>query len=138
MSKKINIVNKIYEFDNKKKQLKILLALAVVLGFIILFRYEVAYNYALKSIPIETTYHNGSIVVSQDLNKVKDVLTIQYRSTLFKTFNNICILLSGILIFIVLKINKMCKCKNCKKIIPLKYILKMDFFECPYCNNIEI
>ena len=138
MSKNTHIINKIYAFDNKKRQLKILLTLVVILGVIIIFRYEIAYNYALKSVPTETTYHNGSIVVSQDLNKLKDVLTIQYKSNLFKTFNKICIALSGILIFIALKINKMCKCKSCKKIIPIKYILKMDFFECPYCNNTEL
>lgn len=133
-----NMLNEIRMFEQKKKALKVLLIISVILGVIILFRYEVAYNYALKSIPTETTYHNGSIVVSQDLNKLKDVITIQYRSSLFKTFNKICIVLSGILMFIVLKINKMCKCKNCKKTIPIRYFLKMDYFECPYCNNTEI
>lgn len=134
MCKNANILD---EKFLKKRKLKILLVVAIILTAIIVFRYEIAYNYALKSIPYDMTYKDGAIIVSQDLNNLRNVLDVKYNSDLFEKANRICVIISIILLFVCLNINRMCRCKSCKKQIAIRTILKSDFFECPYCGNTE-
>ena len=109
--------------------------IAIILITFIVFRYELSYRYALKSIPYEKIVKDGSIIISQDLDKLKEVIAIQYNSELFKTSNQICIVIFTALTIIFIMIKEMCKCKNCKKQISINYIFKLESFECPYCKS---